>query len=234
MVFQSIRFQSTGYGGTLDTTHDPTKVAYMRRIEDTVLKIRFNADIGSSMRWNFKPQQYEIKVNLLRSQVLQSKFDVKFYHCRLYLVKRHWPFTKPATRPTSQSWALALTMLYRSKLANILIRFNAFALKHSSWIHTKKYAQVHKSFVMILNWIVFFALSRSGWHASVLLHWSGIRKRSKNGIRGPNHAVVHVFRIKRRHGTTSSQLRANALSATDECGQIENTFVSWFREMWII
>lgn len=61
----SIPFQSTGYGGTIDTTHDPTRVKHMRRIEDTVLKIRFNADIGSSMRWNFKPQQYEIKVKFI-------------------------------------------------------------------------------------------------------------------------------------------------------------------------
>lgn len=68
-LFRLFRLQSTGYGGTIDTTHDPTKVKQMRRVEDTILKIRFNADIGSSMRWNFKPQQYEIKV---RSTVKDS------------------------------------------------------------------------------------------------------------------------------------------------------------------
>lgn len=34
----------------------------MKKIENTVLTIRFMASINSSMRWNFKPQQYEIKV----------------------------------------------------------------------------------------------------------------------------------------------------------------------------
>uniref|UniRef100_A0A182MFD7 Cytochrome c oxidase assembly protein COX11, mitochondrial n=1 Tax=Anopheles culicifacies TaxID=139723 RepID=A0A182MFD7_9DIPT len=34
----------------------------MQKVKDRVLKIKFNADIGASMRWNFKPQQTEIKV----------------------------------------------------------------------------------------------------------------------------------------------------------------------------
>ena len=34
----------------------------MEKVKDRVLRIRFNADIGASMRWNFKPQQQEIKV----------------------------------------------------------------------------------------------------------------------------------------------------------------------------
>lgn len=34
----------------------------MEKIKDRVLKIRFNADIGASMRWNFRPQQYEIRI----------------------------------------------------------------------------------------------------------------------------------------------------------------------------
>lgn len=34
----------------------------MNKIEDRIIKIQFNADIGASMRWNFKPQQHEIKV----------------------------------------------------------------------------------------------------------------------------------------------------------------------------
>lgn len=34
----------------------------MAKVTDRVLKIRFNADIGASMRWNFRPQQYEIRI----------------------------------------------------------------------------------------------------------------------------------------------------------------------------
>lgn len=50
------------YGGTTGGTHDGSKVESMKRVEDRVITIKFNADIGASMRWNFKPQQYEIKV----------------------------------------------------------------------------------------------------------------------------------------------------------------------------
>lgn len=51
------------YGGTTGTAgHDGSKVQSMEKVEDRVIKIKFNADIGASMRWNFKPQQYEIKV----------------------------------------------------------------------------------------------------------------------------------------------------------------------------
>lgn len=34
----------------------------MEKFPDRVLKIKFNADLNAAMRWNFKPQQYEIKV----------------------------------------------------------------------------------------------------------------------------------------------------------------------------
>lgn len=34
----------------------------MEKVKDRVLTIKFNADLAASMRWNFKPQQYEIKV----------------------------------------------------------------------------------------------------------------------------------------------------------------------------
>lgn len=50
------------YGGTTGAGHDGDKVESMQKIEDRIIKIKFNADIGASMRWNFKPQQYEIKV----------------------------------------------------------------------------------------------------------------------------------------------------------------------------
>lgn len=36
----------------------------MKRVGNRVITIQFNADTAASMRWNFKPQQYEIKVRL--------------------------------------------------------------------------------------------------------------------------------------------------------------------------
>ncbi|XP_055906092.1 cytochrome c oxidase assembly protein COX11, mitochondrial [Eupeodes corollae] len=54
--------QAYNYGGTTAIGHDAEKVEKMEKVPDRVIKIRFNADIGASMRWNFKPQQYEIKV----------------------------------------------------------------------------------------------------------------------------------------------------------------------------
>lgn len=54
--------QAYSYGGTTSQGHDAEKIETMKRRENRILKIRFNADIGASMRWNFKPQQYEIKV----------------------------------------------------------------------------------------------------------------------------------------------------------------------------
>lgn len=50
------------YGGTTGVGHDGEKVETMKKIADRIIKIKFNADIGASMRWNFKPQQYEIRV----------------------------------------------------------------------------------------------------------------------------------------------------------------------------
>ncbi|XP_035893215.1 cytochrome c oxidase assembly protein COX11, mitochondrial [Anopheles stephensi] len=54
--------QAYSYGGTTSQGHDAEKVESMQKVKDRVLKIKFNADIGASMRWNFKPQQTEIKV----------------------------------------------------------------------------------------------------------------------------------------------------------------------------
>lgn len=54
--------QSYSYGGTVSAGHDVDKVETMSKIEDRVIKVRFNADTAASMRWNFKPQQTEIKV----------------------------------------------------------------------------------------------------------------------------------------------------------------------------
>ena len=54
--------QATGLGGEIATGHNTEQVAAMRRIEDTVLEIHFNADTHSSMMWNFKPQQSVVTV----------------------------------------------------------------------------------------------------------------------------------------------------------------------------
>ncbi|CAB3381453.1 Hypothetical predicted protein [Cloeon dipterum] len=54
--------QAYSYGGTTAAGHDKEKVASMSAVENRVIKIKFNADLGASMRWNFKPQQPEILV----------------------------------------------------------------------------------------------------------------------------------------------------------------------------
>ncbi|KYN03456.1 PREDICTED: cytochrome c oxidase assembly protein COX11, mitochondrial [Cyphomyrmex costatus] len=54
--------QSYSYGGTISAGHDSSKVSTMTPIKDRKIKIKFNADVASSMRWNFKPQQKEITV----------------------------------------------------------------------------------------------------------------------------------------------------------------------------
>lgn len=54
--------QAYGYGGTVTAGHDNTKVESMAAVKHKPIKIKFNADTVSSMRWNFKPQQLEIQV----------------------------------------------------------------------------------------------------------------------------------------------------------------------------
>lgn len=48
----------------MNENHDASKVENMKRVGNRVITIQFNADTAASMRWNFKPQQYEIKVRL--------------------------------------------------------------------------------------------------------------------------------------------------------------------------
>ena len=55
--------QSTSYGGTVKEGHDIEKVATMRKAEDRLLTIKFNADTAAQMRWNFKPQQPVVYVH---------------------------------------------------------------------------------------------------------------------------------------------------------------------------
>lgn len=51
--------QVTGFGGT-------TQVAEQAPVEvsEKTIKVRFNADVNSSLRWQFKPEQREITVRL--------------------------------------------------------------------------------------------------------------------------------------------------------------------------
>jgi cytochrome c oxidase assembly protein subunit 11 len=54
--------QTTGLGGEIKQGHDATKVATMKVNRNRVIRVRFNADTASSMQWNFKPHQAEIKL----------------------------------------------------------------------------------------------------------------------------------------------------------------------------
>lgn len=54
--------QAYGYAGTVPAGHDTTKVQTMQPLKDRVIRIKFNADTAATMQWNFKPQQYMIKV----------------------------------------------------------------------------------------------------------------------------------------------------------------------------
>ncbi|KYQ53307.1 Cytochrome c oxidase assembly protein COX11, mitochondrial [Trachymyrmex zeteki] len=55
-------FCQVHYGGTVSAGHDASKVSTMTPIKNKKIKIMFNADVASSMQWNFKPQQKEITV----------------------------------------------------------------------------------------------------------------------------------------------------------------------------
>lgn len=56
--------QATSYGGTTAVGHDSSKVEAMSAVKNRQIKVRFNADTASSMRWNFKPQQTDITVSV--------------------------------------------------------------------------------------------------------------------------------------------------------------------------
>lgn len=54
--------QAYSYGGTVVEGHDGSKVESMVPNKSRPIKVQFNADRASNMRWNFKPQQTEITV----------------------------------------------------------------------------------------------------------------------------------------------------------------------------
>lgn len=54
--------QAYSYGGTTGQVEPAEIVSNMKAIKTRPIKIRFNADVASSMQWNFKPQQHDITV----------------------------------------------------------------------------------------------------------------------------------------------------------------------------
>jgi cytochrome c oxidase assembly protein subunit 11 len=53
--------QATGLGGQAVQGHDTSNIETMEKVERPIV-VRFNADVASSMRWNFRPQQTEVTV----------------------------------------------------------------------------------------------------------------------------------------------------------------------------
>ncbi|BFZ03364.1 hypothetical protein BsWGS_06405 [Bradybaena similaris] len=53
--------QATGLGGQAVEGHDAAKVETMEKVNRPIV-VKFNADVASSMRWSFKPQQTEVTV----------------------------------------------------------------------------------------------------------------------------------------------------------------------------
>ncbi|CAH2269969.1 jg9712 [Pararge aegeria aegeria] len=54
--------QAYSYGGTVGQSDADESISKMLAVKERPLKIRFNADVASSMQWNFKPQQGDITV----------------------------------------------------------------------------------------------------------------------------------------------------------------------------
>ncbi|KAL5018008.1 hypothetical protein ScPMuIL_003730 [Solemya velum] len=54
--------QATGLGGKAVAGHDDGKVETMVPVQNRIIRVRFNADVASSMKWNFRPQQSEVRV----------------------------------------------------------------------------------------------------------------------------------------------------------------------------
>ncbi|XP_014368628.2 cytochrome c oxidase assembly protein COX11, mitochondrial [Papilio machaon] len=54
--------QAYSYGGTTGQAEPAETVSNMKAVQERPIKVRFNADVASSMQWNFKPQQSDITV----------------------------------------------------------------------------------------------------------------------------------------------------------------------------
>ncbi|XP_015184909.1 PREDICTED: cytochrome c oxidase assembly protein COX11, mitochondrial [Polistes dominula] len=53
--------QAFSYGGTV-IGHDDSTLSTMQPVKERKIKVKFNADVGASMAWNFKPLQREITI----------------------------------------------------------------------------------------------------------------------------------------------------------------------------
>ncbi|KHJ94800.1 cytidine and deoxycytidylate deaminase zinc-binding region [Oesophagostomum dentatum] len=55
--------EKTSFGGLTQIAKDFEKIAKMKKVEDRLIRVQFNSDVPSSMRWEFKPQQHEMYVH---------------------------------------------------------------------------------------------------------------------------------------------------------------------------
>lgn len=55
------------------------QVATMEPVKDRVIKITFNADVHSSLQWNFRPQQTEIFVSNLCTNDIHDMRKVMYH-----------------------------------------------------------------------------------------------------------------------------------------------------------
>lgn len=62
--FLFLYFQQFGLGGDPEASrgHDKTKVLTMQRVDDREIKVTFDADKHTAMKWNFRPQQRTVTV----------------------------------------------------------------------------------------------------------------------------------------------------------------------------
>lgn len=65
IVKKKISLQSTGKGGQAFLDEAGDKIASMKAVKERIVTVNFNADVNSSIVWNFKPQQPYIKVNII-------------------------------------------------------------------------------------------------------------------------------------------------------------------------
>lgn len=61
--------QATGLGGTTGAGRGAARIEEMEAVKERVVKVTFNADVHSSLQWNFRPQQSEIYVSGLLPSV---------------------------------------------------------------------------------------------------------------------------------------------------------------------
>ncbi|KAI6194832.1 Cytochrome c oxidase assembly protein COX11, mitochondrial [Aphelenchoides besseyi] len=55
--------EATSFGGLTQVAKDFDKIEKMEKVKGRLIRVQFNADVPSSMRWNFKPLQHEIYVH---------------------------------------------------------------------------------------------------------------------------------------------------------------------------